>query len=236
MWLLFACWSTGWAEPAGPDGLDPATVQARSLYEEGRQHYVDGDYAAAIEAWKRSFALSGRTELLFNLSLAHERLGDLEEATTYMERYREVAPPSQRPKVDRQLERLRSRAEGHRAPAATGGLLDVAEPELEPSRRRKGRRTAGVALTAAGLGVLAAGATFTGIGAQARGDLDLLCVASPEGSLCPTDAAGPLDRLAWSRPAALVSLIVGGAILGSGVSLVVAPGSPTQLGVSFTVK
>lgn len=50
-------------------------VEARRLYAEGKAEYAQGHYAAAVELFERSYALSESSALLFNMAQAHRLAG-----------------------------------------------------------------------------------------------------------------------------------------------------------------
>ncbi|MEM6929254.1 MAG: tetratricopeptide repeat protein [Myxococcota bacterium] len=240
MWLWMACFaSAGAAEPdADAPAEDVAVSRARELYDQGRAHYLDGDHAAAIEAWRQSFALSGRVELLFNLSLAHERLGDLDAALGYLRRFREVAPEYRHDKIDRQIANLERRLAGNvvPAPAPEPPVVTPVVEEPLPATSRRPLEKARTALLVTGIAGLATSGVIALVARGARRDVDALCRQVEEGRVCPTEAAGALDTLAWARPAQVTSLVVGGAALGGSLGLFVAPTSRTPITLTLTVR
>ena len=66
-------------------------IKARERYEAGRRAFERSDYREAIIDWELAYELSRRAEILYNLSVAHEQLGELEEALQYLQRYRDQA-------------------------------------------------------------------------------------------------------------------------------------------------
>ena len=73
---------------------------ARTLFQRGQTAYAQGDYDSAIEQWSRAYELDPRPLLQFNLSQAHERLGQLPEAITALERYLDSADPNDEHQAD----------------------------------------------------------------------------------------------------------------------------------------
>lgn len=67
--------------------------EARDLFRRGQRSYQAGDYEAAIADWRAAFELDPRPLILFNLSQAHERLGQPVEAAQALERYLERSEP-----------------------------------------------------------------------------------------------------------------------------------------------
>lgn len=93
-------------EPSPARGQDasadeaPPPEDARTLFQRGQAAYSQGDYESAIAQWTRAFELDPRPLLQFNLSQAYERLGQLEGAIAALERYLEVADPSDEHQAD----------------------------------------------------------------------------------------------------------------------------------------
>lgn len=101
MWLL--------ALSLTPDAFaDPADDRARAeeLFTNGSELYAEGEYEAAITAFRQSLALSGEPALHFNIANCLERTGDLEGARTELNLYRAVAPAEERETLDRRITAL----------------------------------------------------------------------------------------------------------------------------------
>lgn len=71
----------------------PTGNEARDLFRRGQRSYQQGDYESAIRDWRSAFELDPRPLILFNLSQAHERLGQPVEAAQALERYLEGSDP-----------------------------------------------------------------------------------------------------------------------------------------------
>lgn len=85
---------------------------AKALYDKAVIHFKQGDYEAAQESFKEAYNLSGRADLLYNLALCAERLGDLQRAIAYYQVYldeRPDAPDAER--VRGRMEELREQLE-----------------------------------------------------------------------------------------------------------------------------
>jgi hypothetical protein len=65
----------------------PSDAIARAHFEAGSSDFETGDYAAAVREFERAYELSPHPPLLYNLYAAHERLGHLPEAASYLEKY-----------------------------------------------------------------------------------------------------------------------------------------------------
>jgi TolA-binding protein len=56
-----------------PKDPPPADIaKAKTLFAAGGKSYEKGDYAAAIQAFERSYTLSGRPSVLFSLGQAYK--------------------------------------------------------------------------------------------------------------------------------------------------------------------
>jgi hypothetical protein len=113
-------------DPPSPDvEADAALEWARAHHAAGTDHFEAGDYEAAIREWERAYGLSGRAELLYDLSRAHERLGRLGVSHDYLRRFlAEAGAIPTRTSLERHLAslaervQLARRAEGRTEPAA----------------------------------------------------------------------------------------------------------------------
>jgi len=86
---------------------------ARQLAQDGRELYWKGEYAAAIRAFESAYALVPDPNLLFNISAAHEKLGDYDSALAQLDRYAAAAPDSEVASIEakrRELEQARTDA------------------------------------------------------------------------------------------------------------------------------
>jgi tetratricopeptide (TPR) repeat protein len=86
-----------------------AIARARPHFEAAQQYYEDGEFALALREFRRAHELTSEPELLYNIAVCYERLGDFEEAVASLERYlaneREVA---ERAAAEDRLRRLRA--------------------------------------------------------------------------------------------------------------------------------
>ncbi|MFW6067570.1 MAG: tetratricopeptide repeat protein [Myxococcota bacterium] len=99
------------APAAAQDGDDE---RGRFHFQAGASYYEAGEYEQALREFERSYEISKRPQLFYNISLAHQQLGDLESAILYLDRYlREVEEIPNRVNLERRLENLRKRLEEH---------------------------------------------------------------------------------------------------------------------------
>jgi tetratricopeptide (TPR) repeat protein len=113
------------AEPVdAANDYDDAT--ARTHFEAGQNHYDAGAYDQAIVEFEAALALSPRPDMLYNLYLACERAGRLDDSVRYLERYLAEGEidASDRTMLESRLANLRARAANEqaeeRAPIARG--------------------------------------------------------------------------------------------------------------------
>lgn len=90
-------------------GQQGADADAAALFREAEARYVRGDVAGALEAMERSYTLSGRAELLFNLGELRRELGRCAEARRDYEAYLErVTAGARRESASQALEVLQN--------------------------------------------------------------------------------------------------------------------------------
>lgn len=157
-------------------------ARARRYFEAGNTRYQDGDYEGAVADFEHAYELSHRAGLLFNLYLVNERLGRLEAAADYLERYIDSDPTLEG--RDQMLVRLQNVRERIRA-AQTASSAPSTSPS-DSSTTSHGWPAA----TWVSFGVSAAGlVTFGVFGALALGENSALAdrCGSNAGSTC-TDA------------------------------------------------
>lgn len=145
------------AEPAGPsDGLEPLD-EAASLFYDAEAKYAAGDVRGALEAMQRSYELSRRPELLFNLGELHRELGHCHAARSSYSRYlAEVGDARFRERARAALATLARGCDEH----AAAPVLEIAPREATSPRYWTGSRVVGWSLIGAGLAAGACSAYF----------------------------------------------------------------------------
>ena len=73
---------------------DAQIAEARRHYEVGAQHFAAEAYESALMSFQQAYALSERSNILYDIHLCHERLGQLPEAIEYLELFMEQTPDS----------------------------------------------------------------------------------------------------------------------------------------------
>ncbi|WP_437747688.1 bacterial transcriptional activator domain-containing protein [Sorangium sp. So ce1504] len=83
--------------------------RATALHDEAQRRYQHGEYRAAIAKLEAAVALDPEgKELIYNLAMIHERLGEIDEAERYYRRYLDMeALPKAREEVHAVLKRLK---------------------------------------------------------------------------------------------------------------------------------
>ena len=146
---------TGRASAEGPPPPRPApiaapqedrTKRAIALHDEARELHAQGRYRAAIAKLETALTLDpDGKELVYNLALIHERLGEVDAASLYYRRYLAMeTAPKEREKIQAVLRRL-----------------EGARPDLGASQDGQGRPTA--ARSAASSRVIGPWVVATGI-------------------------------------------------------------------------
>lgn len=94
--------------PAAATEQEAREKQAMALHDEARELHAHGRYRAAIAKLEAALALDPQgKELVYNLALIHERLGEVDVAERYYRRYLDTATdPAERAKIEGVLRRL----------------------------------------------------------------------------------------------------------------------------------
>jgi tetratricopeptide (TPR) repeat protein len=105
------------AEQQDEDNLFGGAEQdaARVAFKDGRIAFESGRYAEALERFEHAYTLSGKSELLYNIGLAADRIREDDRALEAFEQYLRETPSS------RQREQVRMRvvaARGASSPRA----------------------------------------------------------------------------------------------------------------------
>jgi tetratricopeptide (TPR) repeat protein len=71
--------------------------EARIFYDNGKMLFEEKRYENAIVAWQRSWEISQKPILLYNIALAYEEMEDYEQAIDFIYKYRSFAEPDEHP-------------------------------------------------------------------------------------------------------------------------------------------
>jgi tetratricopeptide (TPR) repeat protein len=186
------------AAPAAAEQSSAKRSVARRHLELGQSLYKTSNYPAALEEFRRAYALEPHPDLLFNVARCLEVMGRLDEAAAAYREYLARKPDaSDRDLVQTRIATLEGRARGER-----GGSW----------RRRVGWSAVGL-----GAASLVAGAVFS---AMARSKADDYRQAADERR--PYDELEEIARGGRAYQAAqIATLVAGGAIAAAGVVLLV---------------
>ncbi|MFO8073001.1 MAG: tetratricopeptide repeat protein [Polyangia bacterium] len=196
-------------EAAGED-----EARARKAYAAAEEHFAAGRYQEALQGFSEAYEISQRADLLYNLAVCHERLGDAERAAARYRLYLEKKPDAE------DAEQVRARLEKL---VPSGPARQQAPPEEEPAARRDDRELIdlepaaeeepgevfwpGVVIGAGGL-VLASGALTTIAAYKKYHDLDVGC--------SPSCSEAKVSRVKSIAVAADVQLGIGAAAVAAG--------------------
>lgn len=203
------------AAPAAPEKA-AADIRARELFGKGDTAYAEGRYEEAHAAFVEAYELSGRPQLLFNISNTLERLGKYEEAVEALEKYLASGKVKDQEVVRKRLANLRKRvdeqkkAETHaredeqrRRATETPAAPVVAAPPPTPSpspanaaepSSEKPTPVLPIVLLATGGAALATGGVFGVLTLSARSDVDASCRSAASGRFCSSNASSAIDR------------------------------------------
>jgi len=229
---------TAVAEAAPPPKPSPekaaADVRARELFQKGDVAYSEGRYEEAHSAFQEAYELSGRPQLLFNVSNALERLGRYPEAVDALEKYLASGKAKDRDVIQKRLANLRKRVdeqkkadERAREEEEKKRAAESAEQASRPSETEPAPATSApappperptrilpIVLLGTGGAALVTAGVFGVLTLSARGDVDAGCKSAASGRLCNADAGSAIDR---DKTFGLVTdiALVSGVVLGA---------------------
>ena len=202
-----------------PTSEKAATDQrAREMFLKGDAAYAEGRYEEALASFKEAYELSGRPQLLFNISNAAERLGRYAEAVDALEKYLASGKAKDRDVVQKRLTNLRKRVEEQKKEQEKQAREEEERKKREEAERKKNEEALANSLSerdrqrpppppppkpapvlpwiliGGGGAVFATGAVFGVLTLAARSDVSSRCTSTPTGRLCDQDARSALDR------------------------------------------
>ncbi len=124
-----------WA-PRAAAAEDANTEAAKIHFKAGEQYYVRGLYSQAIAEFNEAYRLSNAPALLYNISQAYERLGDLPAARDHLKRYMDSGgtEPGEMPALQQKLDNLDRRIAEAKAAAAPPPPPPTPVVEQAPAR------------------------------------------------------------------------------------------------------
>jgi tetratricopeptide (TPR) repeat protein len=200
-----------------------AEDQARAHFHAGASYMETGDYDLAIREFERAYSFSPRAGLLYNIYVAHERLGHLDQAIEYLDRYLTEGGDAveNRLSLEQRLVRLRQRRDaGHETPEPRP---DGPGPDTSPAPTGGGDALPipAVITIAIGGAILINFAIFAGLAASEDGSLAQRC-GRDAGMTCTDEDVATLDTY---NIVADVSLGVGLGVAAAGAILWIVMGS-----------
>jgi tetratricopeptide (TPR) repeat protein len=217
--------------------------RAKDLFAKGDSAYAEGRYEEALAAFQEAYTLSGRPQLLFNVSNALERLGRYADAVDALEKYLASGKAKDRDVVQKRLANLKKRVEEQkkeqdrtakeeedkRAKAEaerkkTEG--DAPTPPAPPAQPAPERPTPVVPILLIGVGgaALVTGGVFGILTLSARSDASKGCKEAPRGNLCTGDVSSAIDREKTFGLVTDIALASGIVLAGVGVYMLVSGG------------
>lgn len=199
-----------------------ADQRARELFQKGDVAYAEGRYEEALSAFSEAYELSGRAQLLFNVSNALERLGRYQEAVDALDKYLASGKAKDRDVVQKRLVNLRKRVEEQKKEQEKLAKEEEEKRKKEEEERQKREAQGGASgnggaagpsgpsgpkepdkppapvlpwiLIGGGGVVFATGAVFGILTLGARSDAKDGCTDTPSGHLCSQEASSAIDR------------------------------------------
>ena len=219
------------AASAAADNPDPTALEAS-----GSKHCELAEYPAAIADFKEAFRLGDRPELLFNIAQAYRLAGDCVQARTFYKTYLRRVPDA--PNADKVRVRI---DEPCAEPAPTD--VGIPGPPTNPTpvprqppppvvtHGRTWRTKAGFAAIGGGALGLGLGVVFAARGSSKASELRDACAIE-----CTSETARSLDDAgAAANRHAVIGLVAGGALVATGVVLVILDRPSRETGPSISI-
>lgn len=207
-----------------------------ALEASGSKHFELAEYQAAIADFKEAFRISDRPELLFNIAQAYRLANDCVQARTFYKTYlRRVPDAPNAAKVKERIDELEACANqaAVAAPPPDAAPVVVAPPIAPPiaTRERTWKTKAGFASLGAGALGVGVGVVFALRGRSKADALRDACAIE-----CTAETARTLDDAgAAANRNAVVGLVVGGALVATGVALVILDRPSRETGPAISV-
>lgn len=149
------------AEPSSHAGEDPRAAPPggapKQHFEEALVHYREGHYRAAVAELEAALTLDPTSkDLLYNLALVHEKLGQLENAISVLERYAELeTDPKELERARQAITRMRG-AQSELGPPIVPARVPMPPPVQPAPAQPEVSKTNGWLWATAGLSLAAA--------------------------------------------------------------------------------
>ena len=186
-------WSRTTSPPSAPESNDPQAEQLRDLYSRGQAAFDAGSYETAIAVFEEAYGISKDPNLLFNISICHDRLGHYEDAIAALDRYAAESPDADKADVERRRQSLEIRRERaaqeqlkvERTPAPPPARIDPAPKEDPPPERLFS--PAAWTLTGVSIAGFGVGIAFGALSLARKNSAD--CFAAEGDTVCSGDGA-----------------------------------------------
>jgi tetratricopeptide (TPR) repeat protein len=195
--------------------------QAKAEYIAGQADYNEGSYELAIARFDKSYQLTARPELLFNIANCYERLAQYGEAANALARYIDDAPVDEHTALRKRVARLRERAQSQLAKQEQSAKQiqmmqnKLAATQVAPAPYMNNRKWGAVASGAVGFVALAVGLVELTTAAQGKSRAQDQC----RNGFCPTSTRSEFDLAARRNLYGGIALGVSALGFGSGTYL-----------------
>lgn len=109
-----------------------ARTEARRAFRRGMQLVDEGQYREGIEYLERAYDTLPHPNVLYNLALAYMYAGDLELASSYLERYIEDAPSGDAEEAERLLKTVQTKLAEQRGKTPSATVPTVSDSAAAP--------------------------------------------------------------------------------------------------------
>ena len=215
--LVFA--AAAHAQEAKPAKAADPEAAAAERYKAGVAAFDAGKFAEALAAFTEAYNLSSKTDLLYNLGVCAEKVGDRDKAIAYYRLYLEEKPDAEdAAEVKARLEALRGEATAPAAQAAAAPAKPSSSAAPAPDDEgagdagdgepKKSPHTGPILLMGLGGLVVVTGAITAASAYRTHQDLESSC--------SPDCSDGKVDNLRGVALAADLQFAVGGAAVAAG--------------------
>lgn len=233
--------------------------RARELFQKGDVAYSEGRYEEALASFQEAYDLSGRSQLLFNISNALERLGRYQEAVDALEKYLASGKAKDRDVVQKRLANLKKRVEEQKKEQEKLAKEEEEKRKKEEEERAKREAAQGNGanngggstgpkqpdkpetpllpwiLIGGGAAVFVTGGVFGILTLGARGEAKDGCTDTNAGHLCSQDASSAIDREKTFGLVADIGMLSGLVLAGVGTYFLIT-NKPAQPSIKVGVR
>ncbi len=171
VFLMFVCVpTTAWAQVSASD-----QEAAKAHFLAGSSYYESANYSDAVKEFNEAYRLSKRPDLLYNIALGYERLGDFDNAISTLKRYLvEKLNAPDRNLIEARIKNLERLREERLRPPAPTPTPQPDKPVAQESAPRSKRSLGTLGYAGIGTGAVGAllllGSVGTGLTAKKKSD------------------------------------------------------------------